>query len=329
VLGIPSWRAATAQARAIAPAAYYTTYSHQHPVLAHIRPGEPISVRTLDALGNDEKGVSRGPGGNPLLGPLYVDGAEAGDAVRIHFTAMRLNRSWGFSNLRLVLTSLLPDSVERVFPNKFRADAVVKGRSDLVRWEIDGTKNTVRLLDPASKVVKLEFDARPMLGCVAVAPPGDRAYSSGVSGTYGGNLDYDEVRAGTTIILPVYHPGALIFLGDAHALQGDGEAVGTGIETSMEVELTVDLVKHASIAGPRLIGAGFIASVGSQQEFVSSLDRALQMATSDMVTWLTTDYKLEPWAAHALIGFQATYRVASVAGSVALSIPTRVLPNKP
>ena len=131
------------------------------------------------------------------------------------------------------------------------------------------------------------------------------------------------------MLLPVFQPGALLFIGDGHALQADGEPTGTGIETSMNVEFTVNLRKKARLAGPRVETSEYIISMGSQPEFASSLDRALQMATSDMATWLISDYKLEPWAAHLLIGYQGKYDVVTVAGSMALKIPKKYLPNQP
>ena len=166
-----------------------------------------------------------------------------------------------------------------------------------------------------------------MLGCVGVAPAGDFAPTSAPSGSYGGNLDYNEIGEGATVILPVYHPGALLFIGDGHALQGDGEATGTGVETSLDVEFTVDVRKRANVNSPRVETPEYIISVGSQPEFVSALDNALKMATTDMVRWLVSEYQLEPWAAHLLIGYQARYDVVTVMGSMALKIPKKSLPQ--
>ena len=167
-----------------------------------------------------------------------------------------------------------------------------------------------------------------MLGCVGVAPAGDFAPTSSPSGAYGGNLDYNEIGEGATVILPVYHPGALLFIGDGHALQGDGEPIGTGVETSMAVEFSVEVRKKVALTGPRVETTEHIISIGSQPEFASSLNRGLQMATSDMVSWLTTEHKMEPWAAHLLIGYQGRYDVVTVAGSVALRIPRAQLPPR-
>src|SRR5574339_273978 len=127
----------------------------------------------------------------------------------------------------------------------------------------------------------MEFAARPMLGCVGVAPAGDFAPTSSPSGSYGGNLDYNEIGEGSTVMLPVYHPGALLFIGDGHALQAYGEPTGTGVETSMDVKFQVEIRKKAGFKGPRVETQSHIISIDSQPEFASSLDRALQMATSD------------------------------------------------
>ena len=164
-----------------------------------------------------------------------------------------------------------------------------------------------------------------MLGCIGVAPAGDFAPTSGPSGPYGGNLDYNRIGEGATVYLPVYHPGGLLFVGDGHALQADGEPTGTGIETSMDVEFVVEVKKKAGLTGPRVETADEIISIGSQAEFASALDNGLKMATTDMVEWLVRDYGMEPWAAHLLIGYQGKYDVVTVAGSMALRLPKKVL----
>jgi acetamidase/formamidase len=305
---------------------YFNTFSRAHPVLKRVRPGDTVVTRTLDAGGQDEKDVRRGQPSNPLTGPFYVEGAEPGDALLVRFTKVRMNRRWGWSAYRLGLFSLTPESVEGLYPNRYKDDLIRPGRSNLVPWELDLERQTVRLKEPVSQAIKLEFPARPMLGCVGVAPAGDFAPTSGPSGSYGGNLDYNEIGEGALVMLPVYHPGALLFIGDGHALQADGEPTGTGVETSMNVEFTVDLRKKANLTGPRVETNEHIISIGSQPEFASSLDRALQLATSDMAHWLAADYKLEPWAAHLLIGYQGKYDVVTVAGSMALKIPKKHLP---
>jgi acetamidase/formamidase len=293
---------------------YYRTFSRAHPVLKRVKPGDTIVTKTLDAGGQDEKDARRSEPGNPLTGPFFVEEAETGDALVIHFKKIRMNRNWGWTTYRLGLFALAPESIEGLYPNRYKDDLIRPGSSNLVPWDLDLERQTVRLR---------------VLGCVGVAPAGDFAPTSGPSGSYGGNLDYNEIVEGSVVMLPVYHPGGLLFIGDGHALQADGEPTGTGVETSMDVEFTVDVRKKANLAGPRVENADHIISVGSQPEFASSLDRALQMATSDMVNWLVKEYKLEPWAAHLLVGYQGKYDVVTVAGSMALKIPKKVLARRP
>ena len=316
-----------AQNRPMIPDRYYRTFSHTNPVFQRIKPGEVVATRTLDASGRDLQGEVHSEPSNPLTGPFFIEGAAEGDAILVHLRKVRLNRNWGYSGFRLGLFSLDPNVIESLYPTRYKPDVAIPGRLNLVRWELDRANNTVRLRDPASARIQLEFPAVPMLGCLGVAAPGDFAPTSAPSGSYGGNLDYNEVREAATVIFPVYHSGALLFLGDGHALMADGEPSGTGIETSMDVEFSVDLRKQANLSGPRLDNGDYIISIGAQPEFASSLDRALQMATTDMVAWLTKDYKVEPWAAHQLIAMQGKYNVVTVAGSMALKIPKKYLPQ--
>jgi len=308
---------------------YYRTFSHAHPPLARVKPGDTVATKTIDSGGQDENSVQRHPeSGNPLTGPFFIEGAEPGDALVVRIKKLTLNRNWGYTAYRLGLFALTPNYVEHVYSNSYKADLVRKGSSTLVPWDIDLSRKTVRLREPVSSKIKLEFPAQPMLGCIGVAPQGDFAPTSSPSGSYGGNLDYNKIGEGATVYLPVYHPGGLLFVGDGHALQGDGEATGTGIETSLDVELVFEVRKGAHLTDPRVETDEELISVGSQPEFASALDNALKMATTDMVQWLVEGYDLEPWAAHLLIGYQGKYDVITVAGSMGLRVPKRDLPQR-
>ena len=309
------------------PSVYYKTFSHNHPPGKRIKPGDIVVTKTIDSGGVDFRGEQKapGPGFNPLTGPFYVEGAEPGDALIVKLRRVRLNRNSGYSGYRLGTYSVLSEYVESFYPNHYKMDLVRAGRDSSVPWDLDLVRNTVKLREPVSAKIKLEFPARPMLGCIGVAAPGDFVPTSGPSGSYGGNLDYNEIGEGATVILPVYHPGGLLFMGDGHALMADGEPTGTGVETSMDVEFSVEVKKNARVTGPRLETAESIISIGAQAEFVSALNQGLQIATTDMVKWLINDYQLEPWAAHQLIGAAGKYDVVTVAGTVALRIPKKYL----
>jgi acetamidase/formamidase len=185
-------------------------------------------------------------------GLFYTENAEPGDAILVHLRKVRLNRNWGSTAYRLAPFSVLPEFVESMYPNHYNADAVRKGRDNMLPWDRDVNTNTVKLRELVSGKIKLEFPARPRLGCIGVAAPGDFSPTSGPSGSYGGNLDYNEIAEGATVILPGYHRGALLFMGDGHAIMADGEPTGTGVETSMNVGFSVEIKKNARINGPRV-----------------------------------------------------------------------------
>ena len=209
--------AAIAEVHNVTAERYYHSFDHRHPVLSRVKSGDTVITRTLDAGGQDQKGVRVSTPSNPLTGPFFIEGAEPGDALAIRFSRIRMNRNWGWSNYRLGLFSLAPESIESLYPRRYKDDLIRPGRSDLVPWDLDLQRGTVRLREPVSKVHPMEFPARPMLGCVGVAAVGDFAPNSGISGTYGGNMDYNEIVEGVTVTLPVYHPGGLLFIGDGHA----------------------------------------------------------------------------------------------------------------
>lgn len=307
---------------------YYRTFYHKHPVKQRIQPGEIVATKTVDSSGKDWNSQEVTDPGNPLTGPFFVEGAEPGDALIVTFHKIRMNRDWGYSGYRLGLFAMTPDYIEKTYPPVYKMDLVRRGYAHYVPWDLDREKGLVRLREPGSKAIKMEFAAKPMLGCVGVAAPGDWAPTSGPSGSYGGNLDYNRITEGSKVLLPVYHRGALLFLGDGHALQGDGEPTGNGVETSMDVEFSVAVRRNAHLTGPRVETAEAIISIGSQPEFQSSLDRALEMATTDMVQYLMQDYGLEEWAAHLLIAFQGKYEVVTARGSMALLIPRSALQPK-
>jgi amidase len=306
---------------------YYNSFDHRHPVLARIKPGDTVATRTIDAAGYDENGKKAGNGSNPLTGPFYIEGAEPGDALEVTVDRLRMNRNYGFSTYRLGLYAINPETVEGLYSRVYKQGAVMAERDNVVKWDIDLAKARVKLSEPKSRVHPMEFAAAPMLGCIGVAAPGVFGPTSGISGPYGGNMDYNRIVEGATVLLPVSHPGGLLFIGDGHALQADGEPSGTGVETSMEVSFTVTVRKKAGLSGPRVITADYIIAVGSQPEFASSLDRSLRLATSDMLDWLTKEYKMEPWAAHLLVAYQGRYDVITVGGSMGLRIPKASLPS--
>ena len=312
------------------------TFDRNHPVEARIRPGDTVITKTVDSAGWDYMGVRRTKThGNPLTGPFYVEGAEPGDALVVHLKKVRLNRTWAYTAGRIGASALTGDYVKnKQYPPLYEKAQILggpenylEGRTDLVPWVIDLDRNTVRMREPVSKKIKIEFPARPLLGCIGVPPAGDHAPRSGPTGNWGGNMDYKEIREGATVYIPVYHEGGFLMFGDGHAVQGDGEAVGSGVETSLDVEVVVDLKKKADLTTLRVENEEYLISIGNKSG--DTLNQALKIATTDMVRWLENEYELEPWAAHQLIGFQGEYDVAAIAGTIGCKIPRAALARKP
>ena len=140
-------------------------------------------------------------------------------------------------------------------------------------------------------------------------------------------MDYKEIREGCQRYVTCVFSGAYLFIGDGHALEGDGEAVGSGIETSLDVRFTVALRKKANLAEPRVENSEYLISIGARTAASHSLNDALAIANSDMLRWLVEEYPIEPIAAHLLIGHQAKYDVAALSGVMAVKIPKRALPK--
>jgi acetamidase/formamidase len=147
-----------------------------------------------------------------------------------------------------------------------------------------------------------------MLGCIGVAPARKEAIATGVPGAFGGNMDYASMGAGVKLMLPVNEPGALLFLGDGHARMGEGEVVGTGLETSMDVEFSVALVKKKAIGWPRLETATHVMALGSARPLLE----AFQHATTELQKMLVTDYGMTERGAQILMGQAAEYEIANV-----------------
>src|SRR5258706_2047614 len=189
----------------IVPETYYRTFSRVHPPLAGVKPGDTIVTKTLDAAGLDEKGISRHERGNPLTGPFYVEGAEAGDALVVQLRRLTMNRNWGWSGYRLGWWSVLGSYMESTYPNRYKEDLISPGRSIDIPWDIDLDTKVVRLREPSSGRVKFEFQARPMVGCIGVAAAVGFAPTPAPSGPFGGGASPNP-NAGGGPPSPPPHP---------------------------------------------------------------------------------------------------------------------------
>jgi len=327
-------------AAATAFAETHTIYPNHHsrvfsafkdPVLK-IRSGDTVITRTWDSGGQDYHGVRhiRHPyvypeSGNPLMGPFYIEEAEHLDSLEVRLDRVRLNRNFGYTSYRLSPAVLNPGV--KLYDNLYKMDAVRPGSATLIPWDLDLARGLAnpRWLEPGGR--KLDLPVRPMLGCIGVAPPGERVETSGPSASHGGNMDYNDVVEGAALYFPVYHKGAYFYIGDGHALQGDGEGLGSGIETSLDVQFTVRVHKGKTLSIPRLVNDRYLVSIGSQPEFSSSMDQGLRMANTDMVQWLTSEHKLTPPEAHMLMGTVVEHKIVTYFGTIATMMPRKYLPK--
>ena len=334
-LALLSLTSASAATHEIFPDHHSRVFSaHEQPVL-RIHSGDTVITKTWDSGGQDQAGKRHihqpyiyPESGNPLMGPFYIEEAEIGDALEVHLDKLRLNRNFGYTSYRLSSEVLTSGAAEAQYKNSYKMDAVRPQRDDLIPWDLDLERQTAspRLLQ--SSGFRFQIPVRPMLGCIGVAAPGYEIATSGPAGPYGGNMDYNDVAEGAALWFPVFHKGAYFYVGDGHAVQGDGEGLGTGVETSLDVQFTVTVHKGKHLTIPRLVNSDYIISIGSQPEFHSSMDFALRAANSDMLHWLMNEYKLSAPEANLLLGTVVQHKIVTYFGTMATLIPRKYLEKR-
>ncbi|HZT32716.1 MAG TPA: acetamidase/formamidase family protein [Bryobacteraceae bacterium] len=315
---------ARAETRRIAPDRYYDTFSAAHPPVARLRPGDTVVTKTLDSRGRDQSGQLIMDADNVLTGPFYIEGAEPGDTLVVTLDRVRLNRGWGWNGVRVSTDALAPETIEHLFPADCCDAWLQPKRHNALRWNLDLARGVVAPSRPLGGRAKLEFPARPALGCIGVAPSEAQAISSGSAGSFGGNIDFNGMGEGAIVYLPVFTPGALLFVGDGHAGHGDGELLGQGTETSMDVQFTVNLRKHHPIQWPRLENQESLVTFGLTP---GAIERGFRDAISEMLRWLTSDYGLAPQEAHVLLGMAAELKVGSWFNTSVCQVPKKYVPR--
>jgi acetamidase/formamidase len=308
---------AHAETHTFAPKTYYNTYSHAHPPALRIKSGDRVITKTIDARGFDEHGKQVHPGGNPETGPFYIEGAEPGDSIIVTIERVDINRTTAWSGSLLAPYATTPQAIAG------RKDAEPR----TVNWTLDKATMTAKLVDAGILPDGYTLPLRPMLGCIGVAPNAKEAIRANTPGDFGGNMDYAHLGAGARVTLPVFEPGALLFVGDGHARQGEGEVVGTGLETSMEVAFTVELVKKKAVRWPRLESATHIMVLGSSRNVLE----AMQLSSAELQRLLMEDYGMTERGAQILMGQAGEYEVANVvdpAFTMVAKIRKDMLPKK-
>jgi acetamidase/formamidase len=258
---------------------------------------------------------------NPQTGPFWVEGAEPGDTLALHFVAMEPARDFGASAAIPFFGGLT--STDRV--------ATLQDPLPDTTWiyEVDRARNTVTFA-AAHSDLRVDLPMAPMLGTVGVAPPGGEVRSSLVPERFGGNMDTPQMRPGTTCFLGVNVEGALFSVGDGHYRQGEGEACGTAVEGAMTTTLIVELIKGGGAGGgppswPRLEDDTAWMTVGSSRP----LEDAWRIGAVEMVRWLGELYGLHPMDGYQLLSQVSEVPIANVVDSnysAVVKAPKALLP---
>lgn len=279
------------------PTSYALQYSSRTPPVLRLRSGDRVRTTTVDNEGQDSEMAWKAMPGNPLTGPFYVEGAMPGDTLVVHLEQVALNRN----SAKMYSGALDRKAVQ---PGHMQTPAAGWSRN----WILDRRRGMARLAEPGEALSGFELPTKPMIGSIGVAPPLNMALYAGDVWIHGGNLDYSRVTTGMTLHFPVYRAGAYLFLGDGHALQGDGEISGQGLETSLDVTFRVELIKRP--------GLGQLWSEDADSVMVhgvdNTLDTSLQAATSGMARWLKQTYGLNDSEAAAVMSAAIRYDIAEV-----------------
>jgi acetamidase/formamidase len=295
------------------PTVAQPTFAVREPVL-RIRPNTVLISRTNFGDYYTEQGGAF-PG---EVGPIYVEGATTNDMLVVQIIEVRPNHHLAASQLYSNFGGLASDSRLRL------VNEPIPPRRYLWRLDHDAMTGTTEL--PNSRLRTVTVDLQPMLGRVAVAPRGGEAYTGLWPGDFGGNMDAPEIRPGTTVYLPIFHDGAYVYFGDGHARQGHGEVAGTGLETSMDVVLKIDVIKGKTIDWPRLEDDRYLMVAGSARPLID----AFRIAHVELIEWLVDEYGFDKFDAYALLGQVAESSIANVVDpqyTIVAKFPKRFLPR--
>jgi amidase len=296
-------------------------YGPAQPVV-RVSSGDIVETNTLDAFGNVIKSksdkFSMVKGDNPLTGPFFVEGAQPGDTIAVKILELTVDSKqgigsvspgWGALNKSTYTPMLHPDLPETMWI-----------------YNIDSASNTATFHANDSNF-NVKIPIKSFFGCIGVAPPSGETRMSITPGEWGGNMDASEASVGNTIYFPVNVPGALLYLGDGHAAQGDGEIAGTAIEVPLRTRFQVSVIKGKASKWPRFENDRSLMAVGAYR----SLDDTVRIAFSELITWIHKDYGISELDAYELLSKVARIHVAEMVDPnyvVIAAIDKQFLPPK-
>jgi len=248
---------------------------------------EEMKPKSTQAFSRIVASHVRGPSSHVMTGPVYVEGAEPGDVLEIYFKSIRFRYDWGFNAIIPLKGGLAEEfpSLGFIFPAIDKA-----GRT--ASWNGIGP-----------------LPLAPFFGDVGVAPPANLGrVPSGIPGAWGGNLDCKELVEGTRLLLPVFNKGALISMGDGHACQGDGEVNSFALETGLDADVRLSVIKNMTLRVPRIITPTHMIFMG----FDPILDNAAKKALREAVEYIASECACSSEDAYALCSMAGDLRVTQI-----------------
>lgn len=237
------------------------TMSTENPPVLHVAPSSNLLFETCDCFHGQIKDEAHNLNAldwdhiNPATGPVFIEGAEPGDALKIYIANIT-----------------------------FTGNGIMAAIPDVGIFGGDVTESNFRILkvehDHIVFANGIKLSTRPMIGVIGTAPAGE-AIPCGTPGNHGGNMDCTKIAPGSTLYLPVFQPGGLLAMGDVHAAMGDGEVMGTGVEIAAKIQVTVDLVKNCNLTQPLLEADGLVYSIASADTMETAAKEAAK-AMRDM-----------------------------------------------
>ena len=268
---------------------FYTIGPYAKPVLS-IKSGDTVVIETQDAFGGKLKNentkpsdVEKLPFVNPANGPIFIEGAKRGDTLKI------------------TIESILPRGEQP------------RGTTCLVSnfGGLTGTDESPTLNPPLPELVRkvpvttegikwnenITFPYKPFIGTIGTSPLID-SINTLTPGKHGGNMDLSDICPGNILYLPVQVEGAFLYLGDCHAVQGDGELCGVAIEIPTYTTIRVEILRGWALEWPRLESSNFIMSIGSARP----MENAARIAYYDLIKWMVSDFDFDKWDAYFILG---------------------------
>jgi amidase len=275
----------------VVPKDYSYVFNPYREPIARVRPGERVTIHTDDAFESritkkedlPSRALATAKFLNPQTGPIFVEGAEPGDTLAVRIEGIEPTRDFAVSVLIPYFGGLTSTNLTRTLqeplPERVWIWDLVDGGSNLLNEELG---------------VKLPWE--PFLGTLAVAPDLE-AITALAPGPFGGNMDVPDVKPGNTVYLPVWNSGALVYTGDCHARQGQGELCGVAMEITSKVTVVFEVIKDKAIEWPRIESEEAIMVVGSARP----MEDAARIANTELILWLEHEYGYDRWDAYQLL----------------------------